>query len=65
MYRDFDVTILPADYVNSPPYLKPDVSGKYTVYENQELVIKYVPEDLDAADKITTDLLIHKCQDQT
>jgi len=61
----FNVTILPSNYTNSPPYLKEDVSGKYIVYENQELVVNYVPFDDNPLDTINTTILQNNCTDQT
>jgi len=60
----FNVTILPWNYTNSPPYLKEDVSGKYIVYENQELVVDYVPYDDNLQDKITTWFNLMPCADK-
>jgi len=41
------------------------VSGKYIVYENQELVIDYVPYDDNDNDGVSSDILPNRCTDQT
>ena len=61
----FNVTILPWNYTNSAPSLKEDVSGKYIVYVNEELVIDYVPYDADQHDTITSSSKPNQCSNQS